>query len=502
MKKRRISSIALFLALVLLMQAAIPIGASVSKAASSPKLNRSSITLEGVGDSYSLLVNNKVSGSYYRWYSSNKKIVAVNSYGMVKAISGGIATVKCKITYPTGRTKTLQCIVTVRVPATSLTISNAKMSANNTHTIKLGDSYNFNTSISPKGSTDNVYWKVEDTSIATVDNYGIVTAKKQGLTRLVATAANAKSKESSSIINDAINLYVAGQTAEVLSVTHVNATVVQISFSEAVNKDTIFHVDGSGKLLDNISFLAMRDEYGKMANGYGAIKGELSSDGTLLTLRSEFPFKGVYQLSVKSLSTVSNKVVETYVEKIDFNDKTAPTYVDTSLDETGLVATVNFSEPIDTTSLSIESVTRADGIAMNALSLAILRNKAIYTLSEDKMSLVVNMTNLNTNDKNKLIYVLMKGIKDISGNDIGLGSVTVQLTSDTTAKPQANVVSIVRTSYYNVAVTFDRTIMNPGTLYIQGYSAAGIVDSKNKKVVNYTIPAAAAILTGTQNVTI
>lgn len=472
------------------------------QAASAPKLNKTKVTLSNKGDMYSLEVKNKKSGWKYSWSSSNKKIVTVNKYGQIKAVKGGNATVRCKITYKSKKTKVLTCKVTVRIPATDIAISNKKLTANNCQTIKVGEQYDFNRKLTPSTATDTVYWQVEDASIATVNSKGVVTAHKQGLTRLKVIAATSSTKAKKSIVNDAINLYVVDNTAEVISVTQSSASVVQIAFSEPINPDTVFNVDGSNTLLDNISFLAKEDDYGKLAQAYGKITGEFSSDCTLLTLTSQYSFKGTYQISIRNLGTKSKKLVDEYVRTTELIDTVPPKYVDTTVDETGTTASINFSEPLNISKLTVESVSRADGITMNVLSTAVLKNKSMYTLSSDKRSILVNMSNINTNDKNKLIYVLVKGIQDIAENDTDPEAITMQVFSDTTTKPQANLLTLERTSYYTITATFDRPIEKAGTLYVNYVECKGVVNSKNKKVVQYTIPAGLAILRGEQSVTI
>lgn len=501
MKHKRRTKLVYLLVILLLVQVLQPIGLSV-EAAGVLKLNKSALTLVNKGDTFNLTVNNKRSGSKYSWSTSNKKVATVNKYGVVKAVAGGKATIRCKITLPSKRKKTLTCAVTVRIPATEVTISNKKLTANNCQTIEVGKQYDFNRTLTPKTSTDHTYWTIEDTTIATVDSKGVVTAKKQGLTRLIATTGTSRTSAKKGIVNEAINLYVVGDTADVISVNQVSATVIQIAFSDPINPDTVFNLDGSKTLLDNIAFLALRDDYGKQASAYGKITGEFSADYTLLTLTSEMPFKGKYKLTIKNLGTKSQKLVNKYVKTIELKDTDAPKYIDTTLDETGLIASINFNEPVTVSGMTIEAVSRADGVTMNVLTTAVLKNKSIYQLSEDGTSIIVNMNNINTNDKNKLIYVLAKGIEDLAGNKTNPESISMQVFSDTSTKPQAKLLSLERTAYYTVTATYDRPIERPGTLYIQGFACVGTVNSKDKKVVTYSIPSYAATLTGTQSVTI
>ncbi len=57
-------------------------------------------------------------------------------------------------------------------------------------TIKKGDSFTFTATMTPTNTTSRVSWRVGNTSVATVDANGKVTAKKVGNTYLYATTDN------------------------------------------------------------------------------------------------------------------------------------------------------------------------------------------------------------------------------------------------------------------------------------------------------------------------
>ena len=142
-----------------------------------------------IGGTYTLTVQGVTDKkATYAWSSADKEIAKVSKSGVVTGVSAGSTTVKCKITMSDKSTKTLSCKVTVKeqIAATSVKISNAKLGTMNAHTIKVGDSYDFNRTLSPSNSNDKTYWYVLNEDYAEVDSGGVVTAKKEGMTILMA----------------------------------------------------------------------------------------------------------------------------------------------------------------------------------------------------------------------------------------------------------------------------------------------------------------------------
>ncbi len=114
MKRKRHLLFALFLAVFVAMLTGAPV-----KAASSPKLSKTSLTLV-VGKTKTLKVKNTT--KKVTWSSSNKKIATVTSSGKVKAVKAGKTTIKAKVAG-----KTLKCTVKVKnadATATTLTFAN------------------------------------------------------------------------------------------------------------------------------------------------------------------------------------------------------------------------------------------------------------------------------------------------------------------------------------------------------------------------------------------
>lgn len=103
----------------------------------------------------------KVSGSKYKWKSSNKKVATVSSKGIVTAKKKG----KTTITAKKGKT-TYKCKLIVETPKLS----------KKTASIVKGKTYQFKVS----GTKQKVKWTSSDKSIVSINSKGKATAKKAG----------------------------------------------------------------------------------------------------------------------------------------------------------------------------------------------------------------------------------------------------------------------------------------------------------------------------------
>ena len=151
---------------------------------SSVSLNKTSATLE-VGNTLNLTATiypSNATDKSVTWSSSNTSVATVYN-GLVTAKTTG-STI---ITVKTSSNKTATCTITVKnqeILPTAIYLSKSSVELNE------GESITLTTTLLPNNVTNKVVeWIVLDTSIATVNN-GIITAKSEGETTLIATTVN------------------------------------------------------------------------------------------------------------------------------------------------------------------------------------------------------------------------------------------------------------------------------------------------------------------------
>ena len=124
------------------------------------------------------------------WISSDETVVSVNNNGSITAKGKGTATVTCSASDGSGTSATLT--VNVNVPVKSLKIETKNI------TLEEGENKAILCAIEPSEATDkSLEWTSSDTSIATVNVQGIVTAKKKGTVSITASTKDGSNKKAS-----------------------------------------------------------------------------------------------------------------------------------------------------------------------------------------------------------------------------------------------------------------------------------------------------------------
>lgn len=149
-----------------------------------------------IGESYDFNIKNKISGSSYKWESSNGKIATVNNVGVVKAMKTGTAIITSIIT-----TKEKTYKLSAKVYVVKSTSPAEKVNIiNKTDYLVLGEKYNLNKSYEPASAKDYINWTSSNTNIATVNERGFVTGLKPGKVTITATTLNGKVSDSVVIV--------------------------------------------------------------------------------------------------------------------------------------------------------------------------------------------------------------------------------------------------------------------------------------------------------------
>lgn len=480
--------------------------------AATPKFALSKIDLVGVGEIKQVEINNKIAKSTYKWTTSDKTVVKVSSKGVLTAVGGGTATIRCKITYPSKSTKTLACKVTVTIPAEGIRISNAK-DTKGAHTMTIGDTYQFESEISPANTTDKVFWSIGTgvKDCIRIDNAeeGKITAIKEGKVTLKATAAKdateAIANGNINIKNDAIIIEVLAPKAEVTSAEITGPTEIKVVFDSAVDKNTI--IDSANRLTSNIKLSLGKDAKNVLASDPGTLTPSLSADAKTLTITSANMFTGTYIIEfTNGIKTSTGIALEEWYKSMNYIDTTPPYIVSTGVDDTGMLNTIVFSEPIDITNMKVTSNEIYNGSFPGTASTATystLNNNLNYVLSTDKKTLSLNMSKISVLDYGRMFNVTFVGIKDLSGLAPANYTLSTVVRTDSSKKEQAVPLYINRTAYNLLTVTFSRAIQTPGNILITGGGLyTGVVDSTDNKKVNYTISDIDASSTGIRTVSV
>ncbi len=506
MKKRILKGMALILAIILALPI-LPGNGYIVSAATKPSISMTKKTIIGIDTSFTLnLLNAGKNVKRMTWYSQNEKIATVEATndpltGKVTTVGKGTTNIKCKITYKNGKVARPACKITVKITATGVQINNANDTTNNRHVIAVGETYDFNETLTPSNASENTYWSIDNTEFATVSTSGVVTGLRPGIVRLKAVASLTPEGVSASIINDAINIEVVSKTVNVQKVVLSDATKLTVTFDRAIDASTV--IGSNSRLLDSVVLAAKIDSKGNSAAALGTLTGTLSSDGKTLVIQSTNAFNGTYGIILSSsIKTTDGIALNSYNENLVLNDTGKPQYVNWTTNATGLIVSLNFNEAMDFTNLLVTDAKMiTSGHTADASTINILNTEANYVKSKDGKSLTIDLSYITTNDQNKMFSVNLSGIKDLSGNTPASIPLAVFFQTDTSSKPQAQLVSLLRTGYNTLTATFTRDIQTAGFATLSnGDWLQGIIDTDDAKKVNYTISSTSALLTGAQTV--
>lgn len=155
-------------------------GIILDESPTTPSLTANKVTLLA-NTAYDINLINKVSGSKYKWVSSNPEIAKVNEKnGLVTAISEGEAVITCEITLPDGTMQTLKSIVTVGYDENAPVLSETELE------LEIGDKFTITVENLTKGS--KVSWKSSDKSVVKISSTkGKITAVGPGQAYITCT---------------------------------------------------------------------------------------------------------------------------------------------------------------------------------------------------------------------------------------------------------------------------------------------------------------------------
>ena len=140
-----------------------------------------------------IVTPSELSGSKLTWKSSDSSIVTVDSNGVIKGVKIGTATIT--VTSENGKSATCK----VEVVSDEVLVENIILTPND-ETISPGSTTQIIATIEPENATNrDLVWTSSDTSIATVDNKGVVTGIKNGTVTITAKTKDGKVVASTTI---------------------------------------------------------------------------------------------------------------------------------------------------------------------------------------------------------------------------------------------------------------------------------------------------------------
>lgn len=228
-------------------------------------LNYSSLRMEE-GDTEQLSADIYPSNATNRkvnWSSSNNSVALVSSNGKVTAISAGTATITCRAADGSGAYD--DCKVSVEsatVYVTNIVLNKA------TSTLNVGETLQLEPSISPSDATNkNVSWTSDDTSVATVSNSGLVTAKSAGKAIITCKAKDGSGKKATCSIS-------VKEQVEPISISLSDSKVTMTEGTTFKLTVTIAPLDASDEkvtwMSDNSAIVSVDDDGLLTANSIGA----------------------------------------------------------------------------------------------------------------------------------------------------------------------------------------------------------------------------------------
>ena len=258
-------------------------------------LKKSETTL-GVGYSETLKYNlpSELNSSNIIWRSSNEKVATVKN-GKVTAITNGKTIITASIN---GYTSTC----TVTVSSEYVAVKGINLNKSNLN-ITVGSSENLIGTISPNNASNkDITWKSSNTSVATVDSNGKVTAKKIG-TAIITISSSGYSATCTVNVVNTIALKGITINKSTLTLKETNSETLKITFnpSDATNKKVTWKSSNTN--------IATVDSNGK-------VKALKPGSATITAISNDGGYVSTCKVTVEALS---KKVTSVSLDKKELN---------------------------------------------------------------------------------------------------------------------------------------------------------------------------------------
>ena len=377
------------------------------------------------------------------WTSSNTSVATVNGY-TITAVGAGTATI-------TGRTSN-GVTATVYVTVTALPEA-IRISANSMN-LKKGESSSLTYTITPAGVTDNVTWSSSDTSVATVDNYGKVTAKKSGTAVITVKTSNGYTDTCTVTVTSEVESIQFAENNITLDIGKEKQLELVITPADVPNADvtltvadpTIVSINSNGKikaLKAGKTTITARTDNGKTATCTVTVNKAAPEKITVSPTS-----KTIYVGDTLSLTTQITPA-EAADDKLTWSsNKTSVATVDANGKVTAKAAgTVTITVKTSNNKTSTCTITvkdiEATGVTVNptTTTLEVGKTQTVTAkVAPDKASQAVTWTSSNSN----VASVDAKGV--ITAKAVGTATITAKTTNGKTASVTVTVKAVEATS--------------------------------------------------------
>ena len=220
---------------------------TVIKRATGITLNNSSLTLTlpETARLVATITPNDATTQTLNWTSSNTSVATVDANGLITTKAIGTTTIKASTT--DGSNLSASCLVTVKKQYINSITLNVE-----TLVMHIGDTFQLIADVQPENASNTTLnWSTGNSSVASVDNNGLVTAVAGGTTYIIASATDGSNTYANCTIEVLPDYYL---TLDTLS--HIRGSLAQIQDLPVslINKNSISGIQFDVKLPNGVDF--------------------------------------------------------------------------------------------------------------------------------------------------------------------------------------------------------------------------------------------------------
>lgn len=181
------------------------------------------------GKSYNLKVYNTTDMQTISFKSSNSAIASVSDTGTVKGLDIGTATIYVTVKEDTKVITTLQCEITVGVPAISIRLTQSNI------ILVVGQKTSLKALVAPYNTVEVARFTSLNSDTASISTGGRITAKSAGSTYVYGIIDNGYSKCKVSVIDEATyNILNESGYSDLSTITDLDAVLLEITSGSAI----------------------------------------------------------------------------------------------------------------------------------------------------------------------------------------------------------------------------------------------------------------------------